>query len=243
VLCATSTSAQHLDEARALYEAAALTDAAGAFEAALRSGELGPEEVAAARWHLAVLAAMTGDDVRARDEFVLAHALDPSLAAPAELPPDRRVAFEGVSPAPLEVQATRRVEGDRVHVRVVFDNAPRALVARYRTERDGDERMRGDSFEVARAGFAGEDLVLEVEGLDSFGNVVVRREVVVPVPNEWRALATPPEVAADPPSRRGLKIGLGVTAVLLVGGAVATAIALSRRDSSVSFGAPSFERE
>ncbi len=197
-----------LVQARSAYQAGALDRAQRGYEAALSGGGLGPAELAETELYLGVIARATSDPAAMRAHFARAVAVDPSVQAPAELPPRGRRALEEARAASsgaitLRVAPPVVATSGPVVVRAVVERAPPGMITDVRftlgpwTATVPESVGRVDVPEDAWPRAPG-DLV--VEALTTGRNVASRVQLTVsarPAPSA----PTPPETVATEPVR------------------------------------------
>lgn len=230
VTVAGAARAQSIEEADAHYAATELDQARRAYLQALAASRLGPREVAHAHRRLGTIAAALGDEATARAAFRRALAIQPDLAAPADLAPDQREAFEAlravVRPLLLHIEETSRDDeevtlaasiegGEGLEMHAVFLH-PAA---------EGDAlTLRGLDFET------GTELRITAVVRDEHGNGLALERRVIRRPG---VSAGASGLGRAAPPRRALKVGLLVAAgVLLVAGVVAVALWRARADET-----------
>jgi hypothetical protein len=228
----------------AKIEALDFAGASDAIDAALRTGALGPKDVARAYVLRGVIAASKRDATHAEREFERALRIDAATALPAGVAPHVAAPFErarAAAPPPLDARAsvapTDAAHDAIVHVAVTEDPdhlARRAVV-----------RARGGTVDAPIAGDGADVVVgprvhgcapIRVRLLDAFGNDlfdsgdVVVRCAAVPAPGA--AAATPASRAVELTSRPvpGYAwAGVAITGAGAVTSAVLGAFALSKR--------------
>ncbi|MCB9611516.1 MAG: tetratricopeptide repeat protein [Sandaracinus sp.] len=248
LLVASRVGAQSVEAAESLYRRGDLPGALEGFDAALRAGGLEGSALARVHWHLGVLHAIVGEVDAARADFGRALAIDPSLAVPDELPPEKQALFEEVR------RTTRRAE---LHVEpVAIDanadstlrvRAPAGLVSRtvlectppggepWTVEVDGDEALvPSPAWRGARR------LGIRAVAFDAHGNVVARTTstlvaatVGVTEPDDPSHAPSHYALPTEPPRERSVAkspwLWLGVGAVVI--GGVVAAVLVATRDT------------
>lgn len=178
-----------LRAALSAYDHGELDQALAAFDAALRSGQNGPEDLVTIHVHLGVLRGAGGDVEAARRSFEIALALNPSLPTPSEAGGQLRALFEDLRAARagrgLSVEL-RPVPGGGARVEAAAVNAPPGLVAGLRLRAtSGPQAQNAWARELDVPGpsivmvpdeaFGGEPiLALGVDALDAHGNRLAR---------------------------------------------------------------------
>lgn len=178
-----------LRAALAAYDQGELDQALAAFDAALRSGQNGPEDLVTIHLHLGVLRGAGGDVDAARRSFEIALALNPSLPTPSEAGGQLRVLFEDLRAARagrgLAVELRPSQEGG-ARVEAAAVNAPPGLVAGLRLRATSGPQGSGawtrelnvpgpSVVMVPDEAFGGESiLALSVDALDGYGNRLAR---------------------------------------------------------------------
>ncbi len=228
-----------------LYRDGALPESMGAFEAALRSGRLDRADLARVCWHLGVLRMITGRSDDAGEMFEFALALDDTLGAPTELPPEQQQVFENARGVqPLTFSWLAPPQGLTLAIRADGPEALRQGV-RVRTQAVGAVTHPFTQHPIQPVG----PLVLSMdewhdesqlhvvaELLDAHGNVTAVEERTIEHPIEQvQALAIEPErsVARSP--------WLWTSVAIVVIGAVLTAVLLATARDEYRAGPPILE--
>jgi tetratricopeptide (TPR) repeat protein len=269
---ATSATARaeesRLQAALSAYDQGELDQALEAFDAALRSGLNGPEDLVTIHVHLGVLRGAGGDVEAARRSFEVALALNPALPTPSEAGGQLRTLFEDLRAARAGrgMAVELRPAGGGARVEAAAINAPPGLVAGLRLRATSGPQapsawtrelnVPGPSIVmVPDEAFGGEAiLALSVDALDEHGNRLARALAEVargatgdePVPAEISPDATHPEpsgAGARPPSHRGRWAwyehpAFWVAIGLVVAGGVTAGIVVGTSDDRYIVGAP-----
>lgn len=249
VLAPASVRAQALPEADAAYEAAELDRALLLYERARSEGGLSSDALTRAYRRLGILYASTGDDDAAADRFEMALALDPEMAAPAELGPAQIRLFETIRTsrdgATLRLEATPSgpVERGAARIEVRIEGAPEGAVSRLRMsslEDDGALRWRaelepGPTLDVADEAWGeGPSAQLRVEALDAASNTMAQTSVTLTRLAVQAAPVDPlaGEVEGPSESDDGVLIGVivGVVVALAAAAGITAAILLTSED-------------
>ncbi len=241
VLCvASEAGAQSVEDAEALYRDGAIESAVQAFQSVIERGSLDRAALARAQWHLGVLSSITGATAEAEYAFTRALGLDPNLRVPDELPPEAQATYRDLQ------GSTRRIEliigavdvsaSQVSHISVELRNAPSNFVTRVRARSapagsppwTSNAPIEAGRINVPAAAWRGSDsLSVVVDVTDRHGNVVASASTTL------RA-SLPQEHHEPGPERSSVVkspwLWLGV---LVVVGAVVSAILLSRREADI----------
>ena len=177
-----------LEEASAAYDDGAFDRALELYRRALDDGGHPRDRLARIHHRLGTLLAAVGEDAAARGHFDVALAIEPSLAPPAELGPERRALFDDVRArrrAPLRIDAAAmdppRPEDTRLAVEI--EGAPTGAIAHLRirvTPPGGapwvEERPASSGAVTvavpAAAWRASDRVIAEIDALDAHGSVL-----------------------------------------------------------------------
>lgn len=260
----TAAAQSPLEVAEALYEQGALSDAIRAYENALANGPHSVEALASAYRNLGILSTITGALPEASAAFARALALDPNVPIPEELNPGQRTTFLALQRDaqqiemvlhPSDVSETRSTQ-----IRVELQHAPNGFAATLRVSAAPHgappwrtEAAATDGIEIPTAAWRGSrELMVEVEALDSFGNVITSATTTLrtqePAPQPLGPLTEEVE-EVDPitqPSEsrsvaRSPWLWTGVAAVVL--GGVLTAVLMSQRGERYEGGTIAITRD
>ncbi|MGE0790355.1 MAG: hypothetical protein AB7S26_32060 [Sandaracinaceae bacterium] len=185
-------AAAQLEGAARLEAEGDLLGAARAYHAAVAEGGLRAADAARAHARLGVLDRATGDTDEAWAHFAIALAIDPSQAAPDELPPDEHERFDRLRGTPYAIAA--RVDGDVITVEV--SGAP----AIARAVRAGDATIELDAGRATFPRPASD--VLELTAIDEHRNDLCTIQIELPAPTDavdLRVEADDPRGCADGP--------------------------------------------
>lgn len=256
-----------LEVADTLYEEGALSDAIHAYEHALANGPYSVEALASAYRNLGILSTITGALPEASAAFERALALDPNVPIPEELNPGQRTTFLALQRDaqriemllhPGDVSATRSTQ-----VRVELQHAPSDFAETLRISAAPQgappwrtETAAADGIEIPTAAWRGSrELMVEVEALDSFGNVITSATTTLraqdPAPQPLGPVAEEVEEVEEvepltqPSESRSVArspwLWTGVAAVVL--GGVLTAVLMSQREERYEGGTIAITRD
>ena len=186
LLAAPSAVAAQLEDAERAEREGRLIDTDQAYRSALDAGGLAASDAARAHLRLGVLArALGADPSEAARHFAIALAIDPTLDAPAELPPEERARFESQRGVPYRI-----VESfDGRELRLEATGEP-AIARAIRVRIEGSVRelalVAGSAVVVPPNGTPS----VEATMLDEHGNALHTQAVDI----HWPDLAVHPEV-------------------------------------------------
>lgn len=248
----STTHAQSaLETAESAYDAGRLDEASSQLQAALRTGDLGPQQVARVYRLIGILSVADGNDEAALNAFSISLALSNEQSTPPELGPEQAASFEAVraersaSPFVLNVDHDEIVRNAPVRLDVEPSSAPLDLIATYRVSTrssgapwtgDGSVASGGVTLE-ALAWRGAERMEVEVSARDRFGNTLTRQTLTLTLPDEQpgeepvlTSVVAPPRTETPPASGRKRRILIGVIAgVVLAGAATGLGLWLANR--------------
>jgi len=263
----TAMAQSPLEDALADYEQAHFDSAFESFERALDSGGLGPQQLAQVYLHLGALHAIRGQLALARDAFVVALAIDPSLEPPRDLGPRHRGSFyeaqrirSGRSFA-LSLRAPESVRRDQhLQLGVSLSDAPESVVTSIEvraTDAAGgaawSRRVEPDAtmFAIDPSDWTTDALLVTVNALDTRGNVLALASLTLTArapdsSTETSELSVTPVLLASELRPAGHDDASFfaepwfwiVVGALLVGAAVTLGVVLAAADDRYSIGAP-----